>query len=108
MSHRRASFAWLLAVSAALLGLVGPAQLARAQGDLEKTPWATSMVYPVGDPLDFAKPAPGDQNGFSLSRGVHLGGKRNVRHDGLDLANRASGAEVRAVAPGLVVCKRDH
>jgi hypothetical protein len=66
------------------------------------------MVYPVGDPLDYQKPAPGDQNGFSLSRGVHLLGRKRDRHDGLDLANGAKGSEVRAVAPGLVVCTRDH
>jgi pyruvate/2-oxoglutarate dehydrogenase complex dihydrolipoamide acyltransferase (E2) component len=61
------------------------------------------MVFPVGDPLDFQQPAPGEQNGFALSRGVKL---RGDKHDGLDLTNRASGGEVRAVAPGLVVATR--
>jgi hypothetical protein len=91
---------------ASALCLFGGAGIARAEGDLEKTPWATTMVYPVGDPLDYQRPAPGDVNGFSLSRGVNLG-RRGDRHEGLDLANRTQGAEVRAVAPGLVVCTRN-
>lgn len=62
------------------------------------------MVYPVGDPLDFQRPAPGEIQGFSLSRGVRERGRRP--HEGLDLTNRASGGEVRAVAPGLVVTTR--
>ncbi len=108
MRHRLAPIAWLLSTSLSLLALGVCAPRALAQGDLEKTPWATTMVYPVGDPEDFQKPAPGDQNGFSLSRGVEPGGRHERRHDGLDLANHASGAEVRAVAPGLVVCARKH
>jgi murein DD-endopeptidase MepM/ murein hydrolase activator NlpD len=76
-----------------------------AQGELEKTPWATSLIYPVGDPLDYARPAPGEINGFSLARGLNLG-RRGDRHEGLDLGNRGRGAQVRAVAPGLVVCTR--
>lgn len=96
----------LLAGAFALLVAGCPAN-ACAQGDLEKTPWATTMVYPVGDPLDYQQAAPGDRNGFSLSRGVNLG-RRGDRHEGLDLANRAQGSEVRAVAPGLVVCTRRH
>src|SRR5688572_31550039 len=75
----------------------------QAQGELEKTPWATTMVYPVGDPLDYGRAAPGEARGFSLSRGVQ---SRGDRHEGLDLSNRASGGEVRAVAPGLVVTTR--
>ncbi len=89
----------------ALFG-AGCAANVRAQGDLEKTPWATTMVYPVGNPLDYQQPAPGDHNGFSLSRGVNLG-RHGDRHEGLDLANRMQGAEVRAVAPGLVICTRN-
>ncbi len=62
------------------------------------------MIYPVGDPLDFQQPAPGEVRGFQLSRGVKL--RRRDRHEGLDLANRGQGGQVRAVAPGLVVCTR--
>src|SRR5687767_12003757 len=94
-----------LIVLAAALTLGTGASIAHAQGDLERTPSATTMVYPVGDPLDYQRPAPGDLKGFSLSRGVNLG-RRGDRHEGLDLANRAQGAEVRAVAPGLVICTR--
>src|SRR5690349_5209053 len=67
MRHRLAPLAWLFAASATVVILGGCAHRALAQGDLEKTPWATTMVYPVGDPQDFEKPAPGDRNGFSLS-----------------------------------------
>src|SRR5678815_6168622 len=92
-------------VLAAVLALGAGSVAAHAQGDLEQTPWATTMVYPVGDPLDYQRPAPGDHAGFSLSRGVNLG-RRGDRHEGLDLANRTQGAEVRAVAPGLVISTR--
>jgi hypothetical protein len=95
----------VLLVLAAALAIGAGSGVAHAQGDIEQTPWATTMVYPVGDPLDYQRPAPGDLAGFSLSRGVNLG-RRGDRHEGLDLANRAQGAEVRAVAPGLVICTR--
>src|SRR5262245_3588558 len=91
-----------LPATAALLLGVGVADV-QAQGELEKTPWATTMVYPVGDPLDFGRPAPGEVNGFNLSRGIQT---RGDRHEGLDLSNRSSGGEVRAIAPGLVVTTR--
>jgi len=107
MRHRLAPLAWLFAASATLFVSAGCAHRALAQGDLEKTPWATTMVYPVGDPQDFGKPGPGDHNGFVLSRGLVAGNKRH-RHEGLDLANHVSGGEIRAVAPGLVVCTRSH
>ena len=93
------------ALAFALAAMLLTAGAAFSQSELEKTPWATTMVYPVGDPLDYQRPAPGDVNGFSLSRGVNLG-RRGDRHEGLDLANRTTGAEVRAVAPGIVVCTR--
>ena len=91
----------LLVVAFALL--FAPASIVHAQGELERTPWATSMVSPVGDPLDFQRPAPGEASGFALSRGLRF---RGDRHEGLDLSNRASGGEVRAVASGLVVTTR--
>ena len=105
MTRTCVSLSRALIVLAAALALGAGASNAHAQGDLERTPWATTMVYPVGDPLDYQRPAPGDHAGFSLSRGVNLG-RRGDRHEGLDLANRAQGAEVRAVAPGLVICTR--
>jgi hypothetical protein len=91
--------------SALALCLSGCAANVRAQADLQKTPWTTTMVYPVGNPLDYKLPAAGDHNGFNLSRGVNLG-RRGDRHEGLDLANRTQGGEIRAVAPGLVICTR--
>ncbi len=87
----------------ALALLLAPAEIVHAQGELERTPWATTMVSPVGDPLDFQRPAPGETSGFALSRGLR---SRGDRHEGLDLSNRASGGEVRAVASGLVVTTR--
>jgi murein DD-endopeptidase MepM/ murein hydrolase activator NlpD len=100
LSNARLPLSLLLAPVALLGALVGDVY---AQGEIERTPWATSMVYPVGDPLDFQRPAPGEIQGFALSRGVRA---RGDRHEGLDLTNRASGGEVRAVAPGLVVTTR--
>lgn len=86
-------------LAALLLGV----SIACAQGELEQTPWATTMIYPVGDPLDFQQPAPGETQGFALSRGLRA---RGDRHEGLDLSNRSAGGQVRAVAPGLVVTTR--
>ena len=86
-----------------VVAIVGAASSAWAQSDLDKTPWATGMVYPVGDPKDFQRPAPGEENGYSISRGLK-GGRH--RHEGVDLANRTKGGEIRAIAPGLVVCTR--
>jgi len=91
----------VLGLPAALLGALASGAI--AQGELERTPWATTMVSPVGDPLDFQRPAPGENEGFALSRGLRA---RGDRHEGLDLSNRAAGGEVRAVAPGLVVTTR--
>ena len=87
--------ATIVLAAALAFGLGNGVNAAHAEGDLEQTPWATTMVYPVGDPLDYQRPAPG----------VNLG-RRGDRHEGLDLANRTQGAEVRAVAPGLVICTR--
>ncbi len=94
--------AWAPAMFVAAL-LAVPASMVRAQGDLEKTPWATGMVYPVGDPKNFQLPAPGEERGFAISRGLKGG---RDRHEGVDLSNRSRGGEVRAIAPGLVVCTR--
>ena len=103
MTSRRSTRDVLASLAVAALMLTGCAANVHAQGELEKTPWATTMVYPVGDPLDFGQPAPGEKSGFLLSRGVQT---RGDRHEGLDLTNRAAGGEIRAVAPGLVVTTR--
>lgn len=102
-SNNRSTRNILATLAVAGLLLTGSAASVEAQGELEKTPWATTMVYPVGDPLDYGRAAPGEARGFALSRGVQT---RGDRHEGLDLSNRASGGEVRAVAPGLVVTTR--
>jgi hypothetical protein len=103
MPQTRSARDILASLAVAALLLSGCAANVHAQGELEKTPWATTMVYPVGDPIDYGRPAPGEKNGFQLSRGLQT---RGDKHEGLDLSNRASGGEIRAVAPGLVVCTR--
>ncbi len=103
MTLRRSTTATLVALVFAPFALAGCAANARAQGELERTPWATTMVSPVGDPLDFQRPAPGETSGFALLRGLQSKGDR---HEGLDLSNRSAGGEIRAVAPGLVVTTR--
>lgn len=104
MNGPRTALMALLVPAVAALGLAIFALPALAQGDLERTPWATTMIYPVGDPLDYEQPAPGEARGFQLARGLRL--SRRGRHEGLDLGNQRQGSEVRAVAPGLVVCTR--
>jgi hypothetical protein len=103
MPDDRSRIPVLVSLVLAASAFVAGAGDVRAQGELEKTPWATTMVYPVGDPLDFQRPAPGENKGFALSRGLKA---RGDKHEGLDLTNRAAGGEVRAVAPGLVVTTR--
>ena len=71
----------------------------------EPTPVAGAFVYPVGDELDYAKPRPGENAGFYVSSEyLDTRGKRRKRiHRGVDLSNGRGGAEVRAVASGVVV-----
>ncbi len=104
MNRPRIGFLTLILAALVVTGVFAPSGTASAQGEIEKTPWATTMIYPVGDPLDFQRPGPGELRGFQLSRGVKL--HRRGRHEGLDLANKGQGSQVRAVAPGLVVCTR--
>src|SRR5205085_2087761 len=72
---------------------------------LGSAPPTTAMVYPVGDPLDYQRAAPGEARGFAVTRGIE-GGRHHARHEGVDLSNRAKGGQVRAVAAGLVVATR--
>lgn len=66
---------------------------------------AGAFVYPVGDEVDYSKPAPGEAAGFYISDPyLALRGRRHQRrHYGVDLANGRGGCEVRAVASGVVV-----
>ena len=83
-----------------------PQRRASAQRATSTDALATTMVYPVGDPAELsASRSPAITRVSASSRGVNLG-RRGDRHEGLDLANRTQGAEVRAVAPGLVICTR--
>lgn len=66
---------------------------------------AGAFVYPVGDEVDYAKPARGEAAGFYVSDSYLAlrGRKEQRRHYGVDLANGRGGAEVRAIASGVVV-----
>jgi len=63
-------------------------------------PLAEQFVSPVGDPSDFALPAPGEDRGYIITRGIQ---RKHDRHLGLDLSNREKGGEVRAPADGVVI-----
>src|SRR5512144_3128846 len=71
----------------------------------EAPPIAGAFVYPVGDELDFTKPGSGDASGFYISdKYLAVRGRKKHRlHYGVDLSNGRAGAEVRAVASGVVV-----
>ncbi len=66
---------------------------------------AGAFVYPVGDEVDYSRPAAGEGAGFYISDPyLALRGRRHQRrHYGVDLANGRGGCEVRAVASGVVV-----
>ena len=73
----------------------------------EPPPIASAFVFPIGDELDFKKPAPGEQVGFHVSDpylAVRKARKHRPRrlHYGVDLSNGQSGHLVRAVAAGVV------
>jgi hypothetical protein len=68
-------------------------------------PLAQQFVSPVGDPSDFALPAPGEDHGYTLTRGVQ---RKHDRHLGLDLSNREKGGEVRSPADGVVIESRRY
>ncbi len=93
----------LLAAQAGLLCTLFAAPAHAAEGS--STPVAGAFVYPVGDEVDYSKPAPGEAAGFHISDPyLALRGKRKLRrHYGVDLANGRGGCEVRAVATGVVV-----
>ncbi len=59
-------------------------------------PVAEKFLSPVGSPEDFALPAPGEAQGYALTRGLQ--NQRRDRHLGLDLSNQRFGGEVRAPA----------
>jgi murein DD-endopeptidase MepM/ murein hydrolase activator NlpD len=74
-------------------------------------PIASAFVFPVGDELDFKKPAPGEPSGYHISDPYlavrkgrkHAGGRI---HYGVDLSAGQAGLTVRAVAAGVVdVCE---
>jgi murein DD-endopeptidase MepM/ murein hydrolase activator NlpD len=69
------------------------------------SPIAGAFVYPVGDEVDFTKPAKGEVTGFYISDPYLAlrGRKKTRRHYGVDLANGRGGSEVRAIASGVVV-----
>jgi hypothetical protein len=61
--------------------------------------WSGAWTWPVGDPLDHARPE-GDIPGYRLLRGVQRGSRP---HEGVDLGNGLGGGPVRAAAHGIVV-----
>jgi len=73
----------------------------------EPPPIAGAFVFPVGDELDFKKPAPGEPNGFHVTdpylkvRKGRKHGRQRV-HYGVDLSGSAGGLTVRAIAAGVV------
>jgi murein DD-endopeptidase MepM/ murein hydrolase activator NlpD len=68
-------------------------------------PVAGAFVYPVGDDFDYTKARAGDGSGFYISDPyLARRGKRKQRvHYGIDLSNGRGGAEVHAIAAGVVV-----
>jgi hypothetical protein len=69
-------------------------------------PVAEKFLSPVGSPEDFTLPAPGEAQGYALTRGLQ--NQRRDRHLGLDLSNQRFGGEVRAPADGIVLEARRH
>jgi hypothetical protein len=70
-------------------------------------PVARAFVFPIGDELDFKKPAPGENVGYHVSDpylAVRHGRKNRPRrvHYGVDLSCGQAGQVVRAVASGVV------
>jgi hypothetical protein len=62
--------------------------------------WSAAWCYPVGDPLDYTRAAPGEERGYSLLRGLQ---RQAPRHDGADLGEGGGGGPVRAAASGVIV-----
>ena len=91
----------------AILSLfVGAPALAQSPS-YPQSPIASAFVFPVGDELDFKKPAPGEPCGYHVSdpylavRQAHGHRPRRV-HYGADLSAGQAGLTVRAVAAGVV------
>lgn len=78
-----------------------------ARADDSSSPVAAAFVYPVGDELDYTKPASGESGGYYVSD-PYLAvrhsrkHKRQRVHYGVDLSNGHAGNTVRAIAAGVV------
>src|SRR5262249_7002509 len=72
---------------------------------LDDVPVVDRFVSPVGDPGDYALPAPGEARGVPVTRGVQMG---RDRHLGLDLSQRNFCGLVRAPADGVVLEARRY
>jgi murein DD-endopeptidase MepM/ murein hydrolase activator NlpD len=73
----------------------------------EAPPIASAFVFPVGDELDFKKPAAGEPNGFHVTD-PYLKVRKSRKHRpqrvhyGVDLSGSQGGLMVRAIAAGVV------
>jgi len=100
--RKRAWSTCVLVLAVAAFLLATPSSPAWAD---DPAPIAGAFVYPVGDEFDYAKPRVGEGSGFYVSSEyLATRGKRRKRiHRGVDLSNGRGGAEVRAIASGVVV-----
>jgi murein DD-endopeptidase MepM/ murein hydrolase activator NlpD len=93
----------LAALGLASLFLFAPA----ARADEPGAPVAGAFVYPIGDELDFQKPAAGEPSGYHVSDpylAVRKARKHRARrvHYGTDFSAGQGGLVVRAIAAGVV------
>lgn len=78
-----------------------------ARAEQPSPPVAGAFVFPVGDELDFKKPAPGESYGYYVSD-PYLKVRKSRRrrparvHYGVDLSSGRAGLVVRAIAAGVV------
>ena len=78
-----------------------------AEADDSSPPVATAFVYPVGDELDYTKPAAAEGAGYYVSD-AYLAVRKSRRHKtqrvhyGVDLSNGRGGSTVRSIAAGVV------
>jgi len=92
----------------AALGLVSLFLLApAARADEPAAPVAGAFVFPIGDELDFQKPAPGEPCGYHVTDpylAVRKARKHRPRrvHYGTDFSAGRGGLVVRAIAAGVV------
>lgn len=82
-----------------------PSNVALGPSPASDLPLAEQFVSPVGDPSNYKLPAPGEDQGYTLTRGIQ---RKHERHLGLDLSNRERGGEVRAPADGVVIESRRY